>query len=173
MQSEWRPHSIRLLLLVLLQVLVLRQIIPGEGWLQHGEVILYPLFIMMLPLRWHLAFIVMSSFFCGLVIDLFYDTPGVHAATSTLTAFLRPIILQIIAPRSGYDPKQPLTRSAFGPRWFASYAVIFLFVHILMLQIFKVFTFYYFFEILWKTLLTWILSLGVLLLQDLIFNPKR
>ncbi len=173
MYSELRPHIIRLLLLVLLQVLVLRQIIPGDGWLRHGEVILYPLFIMMLPLRWHAAFIIMGAFFCGLITDLFYDTPGVHAAASTLTAFLRPLILQIISPRSGYDPKQQLTRSTFGPRWFAFYAGTFLLVHILSLQIFNVFTFYYFTEILWRTLLTWIMSFGVIMLQDLIFNPKR
>ncbi len=172
MSQELRPHIIRLIFLVLLQVLILRQIQLGEDWLRFAEILIYPLLLMMLPMRWSPAIIILVAFLIGLIIDSFYDTPGVHAGASTFSAFFRPVVLRIISPRSGYDPKQHLTRATFGMTWMASYIAIFLFVHILIVQLLTVFTFYYWDELLLRTGLTWILSVSIIFLADIIFNPK-
>ncbi len=172
MNSEVRPHIIRFFFLVLLQVLILRQVQLGEDWLRFAEILIYPLIIMMLPMRWSPAILILVAFFIGLIIDSFYDTPGVHAGASTFSAFVRPLVLQIIAPRAGYDPKQNLTRATFGMTWLTSYTAIFLLIHILAVQLLTVFTFYYWGELLLRTGFSWILSVIIILLADLVFNPK-
>jgi len=173
MNREWRLHGLRFLLLLLVQVLVLRQINPGGGWLRFAEVMVYPLFLMLLPLRMHPAFLCGLGFLAGLLVDMFYDTPGVHAGAGAFSAYLRPLVLRLIEPRAGYDPRQHPTRATFGMTWFLRYAALFLFLHIFIMQILSVFTFYYFTEILWRTLLSWFLSLTVVFLQDLVFNPRE
>lgn len=42
MSQELRPHIIRLIFLVLLQVLILRQIQLGDDWLRFAEILIYP-----------------------------------------------------------------------------------------------------------------------------------
>lgn len=173
MNREWRVHGVRFVSLLLLQVLVLRQVSPGDGWLRYGEVFIYPLFLMALPLRMHSAFLCGLGFTAGLLVDVFYDTPGVHAGASVFSAYLRPLILRLIEPRAGYDARQHLTRATFGMPWFLRYTALFLVVHIFILQVLSVFTFYYFTEIMIRTLFSLALSFTVLLLQDLVFNPRQ
>lgn len=172
MQSEWRMHAGRWFLLIMIQVLVLQQVYIGEGWLRYGEVLIYPLFIMAFPLRVHNAFLILAAFVTGLAVDLFYDTVGVHAGTAVFSAFIRPLILRMVEPRSGYDPRQPLTRRHLGMRWYLQYTALFMVLHIFMLQVLQVFTFYHFGEIVLRTVLTWVLSMSIILVQDLIFNPR-
>ncbi|MBK7344982.1 MAG: hypothetical protein IPJ06_18920 [Saprospiraceae bacterium] len=172
MNQETRPHIIRFFVLVLLQVLILRQIQLGEDWLRFAEILIYPLIVMMLPMIWPSSLTILIAFIIGMVIDSFYDSPGVHAGASTFSAFVRPLILQIIAPRAGYDPKQHLTRATFGMTWLLSYTALFMFIHILAVQLLTVFTFYYWGELLMRTAFSWVLSVVIILLADLVFNPK-
>ena len=165
-------HLLRFLLVLLLQTMVFQQVSLGDNWLRFAEVLIYPIFIMMAPLRWHSAAVISASFLLGLLVDSFADTPGVHAATATATAFVRPVILNIIAPRAGYDPNQTLTRATFGLGWWTSYTALFLFVHCLIYASLTVFTVYHFAEILLRTILTMILSFTVIILQDLLFSPR-
>lgn len=172
MNQEIRVNSIRFLILLLTQVLILHQVSLGDEWLRFAEILIYPMFIMLMPMRWPSSLIILLAFLTGLIVDAFYDTPGVHAGASTLSAFARPLILQIIAPRAGYDPKQPLTKSMFGMAWFASYTALFLLVHIFTVQLLTVFTFYYWTELFLRFALSWILSVILMILVDIIFNPK-
>lgn len=173
MQQEWKIHTLRFVILVALQVLILQSVHPGEGWLRYGEIFLYPLFLMSLPFRLHAAFLVMCGFATGIIVDLFYDTPGVHAGASVLSAFVRPLWLQIIEPRAGYDPRQSLTRRSFGMGWFLRFSGGYLFIHILAIQSLTLFSFYYMTDILWRTALCWALSFFVLFLQDIVIHPRR
>jgi hypothetical protein len=172
MQSEWRMHISRWFLLILIQVLVLQQVRIGEGWLRYGEVLIYPLFILFFPMRIHNALLILLAFVTGLAVDLFYDTVGVHAGASVFSAFVRPLTLRMVEPRVGYDARQPLTRRQLGLRWFLLYTALFMALHIFVLQVLQVFTLYHFGEILLRSALTWVLSMSILLVQDLIFNPR-
>lgn len=172
MQGTWQRHSIKLVVLLLIQVLILRQVPLGGGWLPYGEVFIYPLFVLTLPLRMHGAFIIMAAFVCGITVDLFYDTPGVHAGASVLTAYARPLILSVVEPRTGYDITDTLKRDNLGTGWFISYVSLFFLIHIFVVQIFTFFTFYHFDKVVFSTLLSWLLSVLVVVLQDFILKPK-
>lgn len=172
MQKTWQRHSIKLVVLLLIQVLILRQIPLGGGLLPYGEIFIYPLFVLALPLRMHGAFIIMAAFVCGILVDLFYDTPGVHAGASVLTAYARPVILSLVEPRTGYDITDTLSRGNLGTGWFVSYVSLFFLIHIFVVQIFTIFTFYHFDKVIFSTLISWLLSVMVIILQDLILKPR-
>lgn len=164
--------AFRFLALVLLQVFLLKQVSWGFGGKEYLFVFLYPLFIMMLPLRLYRPLIVFAGFAVGLSVDLFYETLGVHAAAATFSAFLRPLALYFARPRDGYNIKANPTVEDLGWNWFFKYAAWFLGIHLLLFFSIQSFTFYFWSDILLKTIFTFSISfLGTVLLV-LIFNPK-
>ena len=71
--------------LVLIQVLILNNI----HFLRVATPFLYLYFIIKMPVGTSRDVVVLSSFLIGLVIDMFSNTPGMHAAACTLAGFIR------------------------------------------------------------------------------------
>ncbi len=157
--------------LILLQVLVLRQIVIGPPGLARVTAMVYPLFIMLLPMRVPREALMILGFFLGLIVDIFYDSPGVHASATVLLAFLRPTILRLIEPRGDYKTNQNPNIRNYGTGWFVQYALLLLFAHHLMYFSMEIFTPVYFWTILWKTLLALGLSFIFIMAIMLITNP--
>jgi len=86
-------HIIRSLVLVFVQVLVLFEIQEIGGL----SIVLYPLFIILLPISIPNWMLVLLGFFTGILVDIFTNTPGVNSFATTTIAFLRPFIFQVIA----------------------------------------------------------------------------
>ncbi len=63
----------RFLGLILFQVLILQRVVLGEEWLNFPAVFIYPLFIILLPLRIPHPLLVFVGFITGIIIDLFYN----------------------------------------------------------------------------------------------------
>jgi len=55
----------------------------------------YIIFIIYYPIKNDRLFFIFISFTLGLLIDIFTDTLGLHAAASVTVAYLRPLILKI------------------------------------------------------------------------------
>lgn len=164
--------GVRFVLLLVLQVFLLKQISWGFGGKEYLFVFLYPLFIMLLPLRMYRPLIVLAGFAIGLSVDLFYETLGINAAAATLSAFLRPAVLYVNRPREGYNIKHHPTVNDLGWSWFLSYAASFLGMHLLILFSIQTFTLYFWDDILLKTLFSFIASYLATVLLILVFNPK-
>ncbi len=164
--------AIRFVLLWLLQVFVLKQIELGWGGEAYVFVILYPLFIMLLPVNAPRSLVILLSFVLGLSIDLLYETLGVHAAAATFTAFIRPLVLRLMSPRDGYNPKAVPTKDYLGSAWFLRYAGIMLFLHLFFYFSVQAFTFAYIVDILLRTFFSWVVSLLLLLASVYVFNPR-
>ena len=71
--------------LVLVEVLILNNI----HFLRIATPFLYLYFIVKMPVGSPRDLVVLFSFLIGLVIDVFSNTPGMHAAACTLTGFIR------------------------------------------------------------------------------------
>ena len=56
---------------------------------------IYIVFIIYYPIKNDRIFFIFISFIIGLLIDIFSDTLGLHAAASVTIAYLRPLILKI------------------------------------------------------------------------------
>ncbi|MEN0005429.1 MAG: hypothetical protein AAF798_14855 [Bacteroidota bacterium] len=171
MTSSTFINGARFILLFLLQIFVFKRLSLGwEGYI-YINVLIYPLFILLLPLRTPKPAILGLAFLMGLCIDWFYDSPGIHASASVFTAFMRPYVLYWYTPREGYNVNYSPTKKRMGLSWFAKYAATLLAMHIFWYFSVEAFTFFYLLDILTKTVFTLVLSTLVTLMIMLIFNP--
>jgi hypothetical protein len=162
-------NTIRFIILVLIQVLVFQNVRLGPF------IILYPyvLFILLLPFEIPKLLVLSISFIIGLTIDIFYDTPGLHAAASSLIGFLRIYLLKILSPRDGYETGLQPTYESMGAYWFFTYSGIMIFAHHFMLFYLETFRFSEFFSTLLRVILSTIgTSLFVFIIQFL-FSKKN
>ena len=88
----------RLLILLTIQVVILNNI-QFSGFINP---FLYIMFIMMLPVKLPKTFLLLIAFGTGLIVDVFSNTMGMHAAACLVMAYARPSLLRILAPRDGY-----------------------------------------------------------------------
>jgi len=64
------------------------------------------------------------SFFMGLFVDMFANTPGVAAASMTLAGLLQPYLLELFLPRDAEENIKASAASLGGWRFFALAAII-------------------------------------------------
>jgi hypothetical protein len=141
----------------------------------HGFVnpYIYPLLFMLLPYELSTSWVVIIGFATGLFLDNFTNTPGMHAAASATVCFIRPFLLYIIRPSSGYDQgNTELTLSAKGIEWFIRYTIIFIFFHHFLYFIIEVWSFKFWNYTLLKILFSGLLSSFLILLLNIIFKQK-
>ena len=131
---------------------------------------IYPIFILLLPIRIPHALLISIAFILGVMVGLQYNAVGQHAAASVFIAFLRPTILNIMEPRGGFDPNQSPNKHFFGFSWFLQFSALLFFIHFCSLFILEVFTFN--FIVLIKILFSYIISMLMLILFTTLFNPK-
>jgi len=166
-------HIIRGVLLLLLQVLVLKRIGLGESWIwEYGNIFIYPVIIFLLPFRLSRLYVILIGFFIGLIIDIFYDTIGVHAFALTATAYARGLMLAYMEPRGGYQLSMSPTIFSMGLNWVLTFTFFTMLIHVFLYFSVEVFTFVYIGQILLKTLITLVLSMLVIMGYHLLFNPR-
>lgn len=164
-------HILRFIFLTLLQVLVLKQIPFGPIGSFHAEPIVYPLFLLLLPVQTSREILLLMGFALGLTMDMFYDSWGVHASASVFLAFVRPGILRSIEPKGGYTVTHGLTLQRYKIAWFLRYMLISFALFLIFYFSMQVFTPVYLLQILVKTVLGFVVSLFFVFLLTLIFNP--
>src|ERR1700759_499167 len=118
-------NLIRFVLLVFLQVFLLKNITLYNLSTPY----LYILFILLLPFEIPNILLYALAFILGLPIDAFYDTPGLHAASCVLLAFVRILFISITVQKEGFDNEPEPTLSVMGTRWFFTYALILTLAH--------------------------------------------
>ena len=163
----------RFVILLLVQVLFLKQFIPNLGDFQYMEIILYPLFLMLLPIKTPHSILVGLGFLIGLGVDIFYNSPGVHASAGVLTGFIRPLIIRLTQSKESYNLNQSPTMSNFGRNNFLIYAAVLLFIHLFTYFSVEAFTFVYIKEILLRTISSFIFSMVILIMYMFVLNPKE
>ncbi len=166
-------NVLRFLALVLIQVLILKNINIGGQSFDYIHLIIYPLFLILLPLRTPHSILVLLGFLIGLCIDAFYDTYGIHASASVFTGFIRPYVLKLFEPKGGYNLNYSPTKRRLGFNWFLFYCSTMLVVHLFFYFSVDAFTFYYFYEITLRTISTFILSMLIILIYKFVFDPEE
>ncbi len=173
MNTESIKHIIRAVLILLVQVLVLKRIGLGSSWIwMHGNIFIYPVIVLLLPFRLSRHYVIVIGFLLGLLIDMFYDTIGVHAFALTATAYARGLILSSLEPRGGFQLSMSPTQYSMGLNWLMTYTSISMGIHIFLFFTAEIFTFVYIGQILLNTLVTFFLSMAVIMVYHLLFNPK-
>lgn len=171
MSSIYFKNIFRFLLLVFTQILILRQINLGQGFLSDFYFIIYPLFILLLPFRTPRWAVLLIGFFLGLFIDFGYNSLGVHASASVFTAFMRSPVIGVLEPRGGYNLTFSPTKARMGWGWFIRYASILLALHLLVYFSVEAFTFFYIGKILREAVASFLVSISIILIYQVILNP--
>jgi hypothetical protein len=107
-------HSVRFLILGLVQVLLLNQLEIGLGI----QAMVYPLFILLLPIDLGTIPLLIFAFIFGISIDAISNTFGLHASSLMVFAYCRPLFLKVFAPRDGYENVKEGNTYEMGLSWF-------------------------------------------------------
>ena len=152
----------RFVVVILFQVLVMDNVMINGYMIPY----IYILFILLLPFETPRWVQLLSAFALGLSIDLFSGTLGMHTAASVLAAFARPYLLNLLAPRDGYDPETYPRVHYYGFLWFLKYAALIVVIHHLALFYLEVFQLKHFFSTLVRVILSSILSTSTIVLSQ-------
>lgn len=168
--SELLKNIVRFILLILLQVFVLNKV------MLHGYVTpyIYLLFILLLPFsipRWGLLFCGVAL---GLCLDIFMNTPGMHAMACLVVAYFRPFVIHILSPHDGFET-QKITPSIVSMGWapFMTYAVIMVLIHHLVYFILEIFSFQNILFLIIRILLSALVSVLLVVIFEMLFVPLR
>ena len=138
----------------------------------HINIYIYPVFILLLPVGMIDSLVMLLSFFYGLTIDMFFNTTGLFASAAVLVAAARPLVLEFLTPRGGYETGKSPTKYSLGNRWFVQYSAYLMLIHtiwVTSLEDLNLFALDWWFEL----IMTFLLSLLVVILYQHLFNPKE
>ncbi len=165
MTSDMLKYTLQFVLLCLMQVLVFNNLELG-GYINP---FIYIYLILILPVNIGRVPLLFVGFGLGLVVDIFSDTGGIHAAATTFIAYYRPLLLRAQSPREGYELSSTPNSKVFGLGWFLPYAALLVFLHHTVLFYLEVFRFAEFFHTLFKVVLSSLLTLLLILLTEFLF----
>jgi len=148
-------HIIQFFLFLFIQVFLLNNIEL------HGTInpFIYPLFILLLPLDTPKSLSLILAFAMGISIDVFANTPGLHASATVFLAFIRPYILNRLEPNAGYGTQKTVNRKSMGWMWFMTYALLGVVSHHLFYFFVEVFTLEHFGQTLIRILASGLVSM--------------
>ena len=159
-------YPVMFVTLVLIQVLLLNQVNFG-GFLNPY---IYVLFILLLPVSLPRYQVLLLSFFTGLAIDWFSNTPGLHASATVLMGFLRSPVISMTTQRESEQSDYPGLHHT-GWRWFVTYISILVVIHHFFLFFLDVFSFENFFRTLLRSMASTVFTVVIIVLsQFLIFK---
>lgn len=164
MIKDFGKYIIIFVVLVLVQVLILNNI-QFSGLINPY---IYILFILLLPFTIPGYLLLGLSFLLGISIDIFNNTPGIHAGATVLLGFLRPGIAQLISSRETIEKGNTPNMTQLGFASFLKYTVISVLVHHLFLFYAEAFSFGGFFETLLRCILSSIFSIVIILASQFI-----
>ncbi len=169
MTNKVLKNIVLFILLTILQVLIVKNLNLGVYFIMLP----YVLFILSLPFETPRLLVLLFSFVGGLILDVFYNTPGLHASACTAMGFARYYVLKYISPRDGYDPAVEPSVQDMGAEWFIKYASVLIITHHFLFFFLEVFSFSEFFRTLFKIILSVIGTFAIVyLIQFLFFNRK-
>lgn len=162
-------NILRFIGLVLSQILVIDNIRFGR----YIHPYVYVLFVMLLPTKMSNSLVMMIGFLTGLVIDIFAGTPGLNAAATTFMAFVRPLVINSMFVGDDIKNIGEPSPIEMGKGRFATYMLILLLAHNLILFLLEAFSFRLFGIILIQTLLGVATSAVFITIIVSVFTQKR
>ena len=159
---------LHLFMLLLLQLAILDNIQLHS----YVYINVYILVVYILPYRLRDATILLFGFLLGLFMDFAENTMGIHAAATTLLAYMRPRLLILTSNREQIDDIHGKQRiSDFG--WFFKYVLISTFIFNIVLMFCEAFSFHNFFITLLRILCSTLASVFFILLYYFIALKQR
>lgn len=137
MKIEVIRHFFTFIILCIVQVLVLNHI----ELFGCATPFLYVYFIMLFRRGFPRWAVLLWSFFLGIFIDMFSNTPGVAASSATFIGLLQPYLLNLFASRDSSDDMMP-TMKSLGVARYVYYTIICVFIFNLLFFTVEMFSFF-------------------------------
>ena len=157
----------------LFQILICQRVDLSIGTFNYIHLLVYPLPVIMLPMKTPKAMVLLIAFLFGLLIDNFYNSPGVHASALVFTAYIKGLILKFLEPFEGYNADDYPTIKKMGIGWYLSFVSLLLLLHSFFYFSVEAFSFVYFFDIFMNTIFSFITSVLIIVLMQLILRPSQ
>lgn len=169
---------VNFIIIMLVQILVLNDIVVKSAITLYGVPafipLLYPLVLLLLPVNTPHWLTMILGFGVGITMDLFSNTPGVHAAACVLLGYMRPYLLNLFFQQNIKELGDTVpTLFRMGFRSFLLYILFALVIHHFFFYLIQIWSFKNTLLILFKTLLSTILSIILIVLSQLIFAKKE
>ncbi len=167
MNSITTQNSIRFIVLILVQVLVLSAI----NFLGYINPYAYVLGILIFPVHSNRSLFLILSFGLGLILDLFLDSGGVHAVACLIIAYVRPVVLKF-SFGTLYDHNQIKFTDVELVKKIVYFAILIMIHHTILFSL-EIFNLSKLSLILKKSFLTSIFTLILSVLIVILFSRKR
>lgn len=134
---------------------------------------LYIGYLMVLPVASNKMLLMLGGFGLGFLVDVFYDSLGLHAMASVFIMYVRNKWLNILTPQGGYDMGAAPSLAIYGPQWFVTYAAPLVLAHHTLLFYTEAGGFAYFWHTLSKVIASTLFTLVALLIVEYLFPRRR
>jgi hypothetical protein len=161
----------RFILILLVQIVILNEIPPIHQFITPY---LYFIFILWLPFGTSRIVTTLLGFALGYTLDMFTNTPGLHAAAASLIGYLRPTILNLLLAQEASEEltKEPSIGSmGLGP--FVFYIFSLTLIHHFYLVLLEWLQFGNFSYFIGKVFFTSGMSILLILLVELLLNRRK
>lgn len=161
-------------LILAVQVLLLNDVVIRTSLTFHGMPLfiplVYPLIILLLPVRTAPWLALLLGFAVGLMVDLFCNTPGMHAAATVLLAYVRIGLLNLFFQQNAKDINEAVpSLFRMGFQSFVIYLLMACTIHHLFLYTLQIWSWKQGLYILLKTLVSVPMSVLIMIIVQLLF----
>jgi len=163
----------RFLILVFIQVFVLNQIVLPGSLNAFFNPHIYVLFLLMLPIHINRILLLFICFLCGLTIDIFMSTAGMHASACLFIGLARPGLINLVISRDNNDNNIELSMMGMGIQSFLIYASLLIFIHHFFLLMLEAFNFLHFLNLLLRVVTASLSTIILIALSQLLILRNR
>ena len=167
MNSALLNNIARFVLLLAAQILLFNNI----NFLGYINPFPYILFIILYPVNGNKYGLLLSSFFLGLLMDMFLNSGGVHTTSCLVLAFFRPAFFKFSFGLS-YEYQTVKLNDVLTPERF-SFLLLAVVLHHLILFILEIFTINFFWNIIVRTLVSTLFTLIISILIIYLIKPNK
>ena len=164
-------NSIRFILFLVIQIIILNEVPPLHQFITPY---LYFTFLLWLPFGTNRLTLTILGFGLGYSLDVFTNTPGLHAAAATLVGYVRPTVLNLLLAQETSEEvnKEPSVGTmGWGP--FLIYVFLLTFIHHFYLVLLEWLQFGNFTYFIGKVIATSLMCVLLILLVELVMNRRN
>lgn len=154
-------------------LLLMAQVVLFNNMALFGFITPYPyiLFILLYPVDGNKLGLIASAFLLGIILDMFGNSGGVHAASCLVLAYFRPAIFKFSFGLS-YEYQTIRINDVLTPERF-SFILIAVVMHHLTLFVLEVFRLSSLWDILLRTVFSTVFTIVVSIILIYLFKPAR
>ncbi|MNR99371.1 hypothetical protein D3C86_588660 [compost metagenome] len=131
----------------------------------------YILFIILYPVNGNKSGLLIASFLLGLVMDMFSNSGGIHAASCLALAFYRPYLFKFSFGLS-YEYQTVKLNDILTPERF-SFILLSVLIHHFVLFVLEAFQFSFFWDILLRTALSTVFTIIICIIIIYLIKPNK